>query len=275
MDYVGIGPVWETKSKDVSKKVVLGPSGVGKILDVLAEGTGKRVKSVAIGGVHLPNVPHLILGSTSPKHGNWLDGIAVISDIVSSSAPGKAAKELKEAVGRAKSYGMNDGDQKLAVTGIANQRTEEQWLNHVIDLMDVVREKRPLAHQVSPSHAFSSPALMKMDGRVQITNTVVANDSANATLALGGSPIMATHPKDVKDLSSAIDALLINFGWVWPLLSGLHWGQLIWSGQYGQNDLGQGRDDRCGTGSEQEPQTPHLRPRRSGRDRLSQRHRKR
>jgi len=47
---------------------------------------------------------------------------------------------------------------------------------------------------------------------LQMTNTVVANDSANATLALGGSPIMATHPLDVKDLSKILDALLINFG---------------------------------------------------------------
>jgi thiamine-phosphate diphosphorylase/hydroxyethylthiazole kinase len=52
VDYVGIGAVWETKSKDVSGKVMLGPEGVGEVLDVLAEGeneTGKSVKSVAIG----------------------------------------------------------------------------------------------------------------------------------------------------------------------------------------------------------------------------------
>jgi thiamine-phosphate diphosphorylase/hydroxyethylthiazole kinase len=48
-----------------------------------------------------------------------------------------------------------------------------------------------------------------------MTNIVVANDSANATLALGGSPIMATHPRDVKDLSKILDALLINFGWAY------------------------------------------------------------
>ncbi|MDA4806964.1 hydroxyethylthiazole kinase, partial [Enterobacter hormaechei] len=46
----------------------------------------------------------------------------------------------------------------------------------------------------------------------QITNNVVINDSANATLAVGASPIMATNPFDVKDLSPAIGALLVNFG---------------------------------------------------------------
>jgi thiamine-phosphate diphosphorylase/hydroxyethylthiazole kinase len=45
-DYVGIGPVWPTGSKDVSKKVLLSPEGVGAVLDVLA-GTG--VEAVAIG----------------------------------------------------------------------------------------------------------------------------------------------------------------------------------------------------------------------------------
>jgi thiamine-phosphate diphosphorylase/hydroxyethylthiazole kinase len=43
---------------------------------------------------------------------------------------------------------------------------------------------------------------------------VVINDSANATLAVGASPIMATNPSDCKDLSPVIGALLVNFGWV-------------------------------------------------------------
>lgn len=43
---MGIGPVWPTGSKDISKKVLLGPEGVGGILDVLA---GSDVKAVAIG----------------------------------------------------------------------------------------------------------------------------------------------------------------------------------------------------------------------------------
>jgi thiamine-phosphate diphosphorylase/hydroxyethylthiazole kinase len=45
---------------------------------------------------------------------------------------------------------------------------------------------------------------------------VVINDSANATLAVGASPIMATNPSDCKDLSPVIGALLVNFGQVHP-----------------------------------------------------------
>jgi thiamine-phosphate diphosphorylase / hydroxyethylthiazole kinase len=43
---------------------------------------------------------------------------------------------------------------------------------------------------------------------------VVTNQSANATLALGASPIMATAPEEMEDLSRAIGALLVNFGTV-------------------------------------------------------------
>jgi len=48
----------------------------------------------------------------------------------------------------------------------------------------------------------------------QITNTVVATQSANVTIALGASPIMATAPEEMEDLSRVIGALLINFGTV-------------------------------------------------------------
>jgi thiamine-phosphate diphosphorylase/hydroxyethylthiazole kinase len=45
-DYVGIGAVWPTQTKDVTEKIKLGPEGVGKILDVLH---GTHVQAVAIG----------------------------------------------------------------------------------------------------------------------------------------------------------------------------------------------------------------------------------
>jgi thiamine-phosphate diphosphorylase/hydroxyethylthiazole kinase len=52
VDYVGVGAVWETGSKDVSKKKKLGPMGVGEVLDIIAEAKtseGGKVESVAIG----------------------------------------------------------------------------------------------------------------------------------------------------------------------------------------------------------------------------------
>ena len=41
--------------------------------------------------------------------------------------------------------------------------------------------------------------------------------SANATIALGASPIMATAPEEIEDLSKATGALLVNFGTVQSL----------------------------------------------------------
>lgn len=41
---------------------------------------------------------------------------------------------------------------------------------------------------------------------------VVATQSANVTLAVGGSPIMATEPNEMEDLTRICGALLINIG---------------------------------------------------------------
>lgn len=46
----------------------------------------------------------------------------------------------------------------------------------------------------------------------QITNNVVMNQSANVTIALGASPIMAASPEEQEDLSKVTGGLLINFG---------------------------------------------------------------
>ncbi|MCC3358587.1 hydroxyethylthiazole kinase [Bacillus sp. REN16] len=55
-----------------------------------------------------------------------------------------------------------------------------------------VREKTPLVHN--------------------ITNYVTVNDVANIVLACGGSPIMADDPKEVEEITSICNALVINIG---------------------------------------------------------------
>ncbi|WP_407406315.1 hydroxyethylthiazole kinase [Peribacillus sp.] len=62
----------------------------------------------------------------------------------------------------------------------------------VADLFGRVRKKQPLVHQ--------------------ITNFVTANDCANATLAIGGSPVMTSNPKEVADMVKLAQALVINLG---------------------------------------------------------------
>lgn len=55
-----------------------------------------------------------------------------------------------------------------------------------------VREKKPLIHQ--------------------ITNTVTINDCANATLAIGALPVMASSPNEAADMVKLANALVINIG---------------------------------------------------------------
>jgi hydroxyethylthiazole kinase len=61
-----------------------------------------------------------------------------------------------------------------------------------------LRERRPLVHQ--------------------ITNYVVMNETANATLALGALPVMAHAREEVEDMVALADALVLNIGTLSP-----HW----------------------------------------------------
>jgi hydroxyethylthiazole kinase len=61
-----------------------------------------------------------------------------------------------------------------------------------------IRERRPLVHQ--------------------ITNFVVMNETANATLALGALPVMAHAREEVEEMAALASALVINIGTLAP-----HW----------------------------------------------------
>jgi hydroxyethylthiazole kinase len=68
----------------------------------------------------------------------------------------------------------------------------------------ILRERRPLVHQ--------------------ITNYVVMNETANATLALGALPVMAHAPEEVAEMVSLAGALVLNIGtissdWVESMLA--------------------------------------------------------
>jgi hydroxyethylthiazole kinase len=56
----------------------------------------------------------------------------------------------------------------------------------------VIRERKPLVHQ--------------------ITNYVVMNETANATLAIGALPVMAHALQEVEEMASAASALVLNIG---------------------------------------------------------------
>jgi hydroxyethylthiazole kinase len=58
--------------------------------------------------------------------------------------------------------------------------------------LKTIRERKPLVHQ--------------------ITNYVVMNETANATLALGALPVMAHAVQEVEEMASAASALVLNIG---------------------------------------------------------------
>jgi hydroxyethylthiazole kinase len=62
----------------------------------------------------------------------------------------------------------------------------------VADLLARIRERKPLVHH--------------------ITNIVVANDTANLTLAIGALPVMAPAEEEVEEMVSLASALVLNIG---------------------------------------------------------------
>jgi hydroxyethylthiazole kinase len=75
------------------------------------------------------------------------------------------------------------------------------------ETLRALRERRPLVHQ--------------------ITNYVVMNETANATLALGALPVMAHAPQEVEEMVGLAGALVLNIGtlsdhWIEAMLAAGH-----------------------------------------------------
>jgi hydroxyethylthiazole kinase len=73
--------------------------------------------------------------------------------------------------------------------------TTETTLSTGADLA-AIRERKPLVHQ--------------------ITNYVVMNETANATLALGALPVMAHAREEVEEMAALAGALVLNIGTISP-----------------------------------------------------------
>ncbi|RPD78212.1 Hydroxyethylthiazole kinase [Lentinus tigrinus ALCF2SS1-7] len=178
VDYVGLGPVWGTQTKKLTSPVV-GVRGIGPLLDAL-EGTD--VKAVSIAGIKWTNALHCMHGSVSLS-GRSLDGLAVVSDIVASKDPYTAAKRIATIVNACKANPL---------ICFSTFHAPDVIKRSVGELLGAVKQYSPIVHQ--------------------LTNTVVTTQSANATIALGASPIMATAPEEMADLAAVSGGLLVNFG---------------------------------------------------------------
>lgn len=70
--------------------------------------------------------------------------------------------------------------------------SEQNLIRQIADDLDKIRAERPLIHH--------------------ITNYVVMNETANATLCLGALPVMAHAHEEVAEMTSAARALVLNIG---------------------------------------------------------------
>ena len=81
------------------------------------------------------------------------------------------------------------------------------------DSLRRLREAKPLVHQ--------------------ITNYVVMNETANATLALGALPVMAHAREEVEEMVQLAGALVVNIGTLSP-----HWVDAMLAAGHAANELG-------------------------------------
>lgn len=91
-DYVGLGTLYPTQTKDV--KNVCGPIGVRQLLQVLKtyKSQGIYIKSVAIGGINLSNAAKVLHQCQVPGHG--IDGVAFVSCVMAAEDASGAMKSL-------------------------------------------------------------------------------------------------------------------------------------------------------------------------------------
>jgi hydroxyethylthiazole kinase len=81
---------------------------------------------------------------------------------------------------------------------VSSRRKEAGMMNATMAArqLTAIRETTPLVHS--------------------ITNFVVMNETANALLALGASPVMAHAAEEVEEIASAAGAVVLNIGTLWP-----------------------------------------------------------
>ncbi|KAK4668082.1 thiamine biosynthetic bifunctional enzyme [Podospora pseudoanserina] len=189
-DYLGIGTVYATPTK-TNAKAIIGAAGVREILAAMeTAGYYDKVRTVCIGGLNKYNIARIMYQSrhVDGKPG-WLtlNGVAVVSAIMSADDPEEASKELLTLV---------KSSDKFRGSSLMGARASKGVLEVAGEIIKKVHEAKPLTHNM--------------------TNLVVQNFAANVALAVGGSPIMANYGEEAADLSKLGGSLVVNMGTVTP-----------------------------------------------------------
>ncbi|KAK6524708.1 hypothetical protein TWF281_011608 [Arthrobotrys megalospora] len=186
-DYIGIGPVFPTRTKP-DASTPLYPPGVRQILELIYS-KRPELPSVAIGSINATNL-QAVLYKSRPAEGLPLAGVAVVSAIISSTDPESAASTLLSLHKAPPPWAPPPQSQTTVFTHFYLPLI----LSKVVTIIRSIKEHKPLVHH--------------------ITNAVVKNFSANITLATGGSPIMSENMEEVADLAAITphSACLVNMG---------------------------------------------------------------
>ncbi|OLL24497.1 putative thiamine biosynthetic bifunctional enzyme [Neolecta irregularis DAH-3] len=185
-DYIGIGAIFHTQTKALTVPPC-GIAGCREIIKYCKLTQQSKIKTVAIGGINLSNIQRVKYQTAIqiPKDNIQftLDGVAVVTAIISSADAKSDTKALKESWNR----------------GICSR----------LDLNLCPRNLDTLKQRIGsiPENVLKTNPLIH-----HITNNVVKNFSANITLAVGASPIMSEERAEIDDLSRASGALLLNMG---------------------------------------------------------------
>jgi thiamine-phosphate diphosphorylase/hydroxyethylthiazole kinase len=182
-DYIGIGTVNATQTKDV--KNVIGTRGVQQILAALVENDCAHVKTVCIGGMNAANSQRILYQTATPQ--KRLDGVAIVSAIMGSNDAKAATANLAKLIATPPPF---------AASTMKKSLTRDDIVAAVPALIARTAAKKPLCHNM--------------------TNLVVQNLAANVALAVGASPIMSNNGLEAGDLAALGGSLVINMGTTTP-----------------------------------------------------------
>ncbi|KAL1917393.1 uncharacterized protein VTP21DRAFT_5049 [Calcarisporiella thermophila] len=198
-DYISIGAVYDTATKSLTRT----PLGIKGLRELLTSLKSSPIPVVTIGGIKHHNVERILRKSATPSL--QLSGVAVVSDIIAASDPTHASRQLIEKISPYTRPSLS------ALPPAVRSTTTREIVEKVAQRLADIRKKTPMVQQ--------------------ITNFVTMNELANATLAIGASPIMAHCKKEHEELARINKALVVNLGtltedWV---------ESMIWAAQVSNN----------------------------------------
>jgi thiamine-phosphate diphosphorylase/hydroxyethylthiazole kinase len=142
--FPGIGAIFDTSTKQLTTPLC-GIKGLREILKFTASKAPlEGVRTVAIGGLNASNIARVCYQSETPSiSGAELDGVAVVSALISASHPVEAARRLKNIIGGTPTFATGElwlPSRTLSVADIGPE---------ISKILNLVQEHTPLVHHLT------------------------------------------------------------------------------------------------------------------------------